>query len=284
MAARAELADIAVGEGYPVRLMAVINVSPESFYPGSVAPDAAALRDAAQRAVVEGADLIDVGAMSTAPYRDTEISPAEELRRMTGALVVVAASARVPISADTTRAEVARAALDAGAAIINYVTGFGGDEAMGEVLARARGVILVASRRGHGEHVSVEDVRLLLDESLQRVRAAGVTPSRVVLDPGIGFFTGLDPPPEVFNCRLLADLESLASLGRPLLVGVSRKSFIGKLTGRIEPAERLSGSLAATALAVHNGAAVIRTHDVGATRDAVRIAEAVRAERAAVRR
>jgi dihydropteroate synthase len=100
-----------------------------------------------------------------------------------------------------------------------------------------------------------------------------------VIDPGIGFFPGSKPPPHVFNCRLLACLDELKQLDRPILIGVSRKSFIGRLTGRADPAERLSGSLAATAIAVYNGAAIIRTHDVAATRDAIRVAEAIRAQR-----
>jgi len=278
---RADLAGVAVGEGCPIRVMAVLNVSPESFYAGSVAHDPASLRDAAQRAADEGADLIDVGAMSTAPYRRTEIAPAEEARRMTWALRAIATSVHLPISADTTRAEVARAALDSGAAIINDVSGLHGDDAMAEVVARARGAVLAASRRGRGERVSLEDVKALLRTSLERADEAGVAPERVVLDPGIGFFTDLEPPPQVFNCRLIAHLHRLADLGRPLLVGVSRKSFIGALTGREDPADRLAGSLAATAVAVYNGAAVIRTHDVAATRDAVRVAEALRAARAA---
>jgi dihydropteroate synthase len=140
-------------------------------------------------------------------------------------------------------------------------------------------VVLAASRRGTGEPVSIDDVRAILSAALERALRAGVARERIVLDPGIGFFTELDPAPAVFNCRILTRLESVAELDRPVLVGVSRKSFIGKLTGRTDPADRLAGSLAATAVAVYNGAAVIRAHDVGATRDAVRVAEALRAER-----
>ena len=117
--------------------------------------------------------------------------------------------------------------------------------------------------------------RLLLD-SLARAQRAGIGRGEIVLDPGIGFFLRAGVPATAFNCAVLDQLAALADLGCPLLVGVSRKSFIGRLTGRADPADRLAGSLAATAVAVYNGAAIIRTHDVAATRDAVRVAEAIR--------
>lgn len=273
----ADLAGVKVGAGHPVRIMAVLNVSPESFYSGSVSGDAAALREAAKRAAEDGADLIDVGAMSTAPYRETRISVADEVRRMTWALEIVGAVVPVPVSADTMRAPVAAAALAAGARIINDVSGFRADEAMADIAAQGEGVVLTASQGGvplEGDPLGV--VAGLLQDSLARADRAGISRRNVVLDPGIGFFTQQNLAPEVFSCRVLARLRELERLARPLVVGVSRKSFIGKLTGRIEPAERLWGSLAAAALAVAEGAAMIRTHDVGATRDAVRVAEAIR--------
>jgi dihydropteroate synthase len=190
-------------------------------------------------------------------------------------LQVVAEAVEVPLSADTTRAGVARAALAAGACIINDVTGLRGDPEMAAVAASAAGAILVASQPARGRRASLAGVVRLLRASLARAERAGVALERIVLDPGIGFFPGSRPPPERFNCLLLARLRSLQRLGRPLLVGVSRKSFIGRLTGRELPDDRLPGSLAATALAVYNGAAVVRAHDVAATRDAVGIAQAI---------
>lgn len=256
--------------------MAVINVSPESFYAGSVRRDRGALRAAAAAAVEAGADFLDIGAMSTAPYLDTRISPSEERKRLVWALEIVAKAVRVPLSADTTRAEVARAALASGARIVNDVSGLRGDAAMAEVAAAAEGVVLVASGDRNGRRASLARVVALLRGSLATAARAGVPASRTVIDPGIGFFPGSMPPPVIFNCRVLARLQALKSLKRPVLVGVSRKSFIGRLTGRDDPAERLSGSLGATAIAVYNGAAIVRTHDVAATRDAVRVAEAIR--------
>jgi len=285
----AELAGVPVGDGCPVRLMAALNVSPESFHPDSVSRDAAALREAAQRAADEGADIIDVGAMSTAPYLQTEVPVTEEVRRMTWALEVVGAAVALPLSADTTRAAVASAALSAGARIINDVSGLRADERMAEVATRAEGLVLTASEPANPDartagrrarEAPLTLVRRLLAESLERAARAGIGRERIVLDPGIGFFTRSDVAPDLFNCQVLAQLQSLLDLARPLMVGVSRKSFIGRITGRADPAERLWGSLGATAVAVYNGAAVVRTHDVAPTRDVVRVAEAIRARRA----
>jgi dihydropteroate synthase len=281
MSATASLAGVEVGAGQPVRLMAVLNVSPESFYGGSISRDAGALRAAAQRAVAEGADFVDVGAMSTAPYLETAIPLEEEVQRMTWALRVLAAAVTVPLSADTYRASVAAAALAAGARIINDVTGLRGDAAMADVAAQAEGVVLMAAPDESGEaERPLAQVRRLWRDSLARARRAGIASEEIVLDPGIGFFTHGGVPAVTFNLTVLDGLGQLGDLGYPLLVGASRKAFIGHLTGRREVADRLAGSLAAAAVAVYNGAAIVRTHDVGATRDAVRVAEAIRAKRA----
>ncbi|OFV88690.1 MAG: dihydropteroate synthase [Acidobacteria bacterium RBG_16_68_9] len=269
--------------------MAAINVSPESFYAGSVSRDAVSLRAAAQRAASEGADIIDIGGMSTAPYLRTEIPEPEEIRRVTWALETVGAAVSLPLSADTKRATVAAAALAAGARIINDVSGLRADEQMAAIAARAEGVVLTASEdRAAEPHAPypasptepVSLVRRVLVRSLERARAAGIAAERIVLDPGIGFFTRAGQPPDVFSCGVLDQLRTLLDLGSPLLIGVSRKSFIATITGKTDPAERLWGSLAATAVAVYNGAAIVRTHDVAATRDAVRIAAAIRSHRA----
>jgi dihydropteroate synthase len=252
-----------VGDGYPVRLVGAINVSPESFYRESVAAGEEALRSRAEQMAAEGADMIDVGAMSTAPYLATAISEAEETRRLTSAIRVLRQAVALPVSADTTRSRVALAALEAGAAVINDVSGFRGDPAMADLAARrADGVVLMASD--------------LLRRSCAAADAAGIPKDRVVLDPGIGFFRRAALSWEVWDCELLRRLAELRPLNHPLLIGLSRKSFIGKILGRPEPIDRLAGSLAATAVAVLNGAHIIRTHDVGPTRDAIRMAEALR--------
>jgi len=277
MSVYANLAGLEVGDEFPVRLAGAINVSPESFYRGSVATGADSLRVMAEQMVAEGADALDIGAMSTAPYLKTEITEAEEIQRLTWAIGIVRKMVGVPISADTKRSRVALAALDAGANIINDVSGLRHDPGMAEMVARrARGVILMASETDPSARDPIETVRGLLEESLQVVWKAGLPDHRVVLDPGIGFFRQAAIPWHVWDCQLLRRLAELRSLGRPLLVGVSRKSFIGKIIGQADPGDRLAGSLAATAIAVLNGAHLIRTHDVGPTREAVRMAEALR--------
>jgi len=275
--AYANVAGVEIGDGFPVRLVGAINVSPESYYQGSVAATEDSLKQQAEQMAAEGADLLDIGAMSTAPYLTTEITEAEEIQRLSWAIHVVRAAVALPISADTTRSQVALAALDAGADVINDVSGLRRDSGMAEIVAkRARGVILMASETAPDAQDPIETVRLLLGESLQIVWRAGVPEHRVVVDPGIGFFRKAALPWYDWDCEVLRRLGDLKTLDRPVLVGVSRKSFIGQILGQADPADRLAGSLAATAVAVANGAHMIRTHDVGPTREAVRMAEALR--------
>lgn len=277
MTTYANLAGLEVGDGFAVRLVGVINISPESFYKGSVAQGEDSLQRQAERMAAEGADLLDIGAMSTAPYLPTEISEADEIQRLTWAIGVVRKAVTLPISADTKRSRVALAALDSGAQVINDVSGFRHDPAMADLVARrAQGVILMASEAALGAQDPIATVRSLLEESLKATWRAGVPDHRVVVDPGIGFFRQAAIPWDVWDCEVLRRLGELRALGHPVLVGLSRKSFIGKLLGKPDPADRLFGSLAATAVAVIAGAHLIRTHDVGPTCEAVRIAEALR--------
>lgn len=277
MTAYANLAGVEVGDGFPVRLVGAINVSPESFYPGSVAATEDSVKQRAERMAAEGADLLDIGAMSTAPYLPTEIPEAEEIQRVTWAIGLVRGVTSLPLSVDTTRSRVALAALDAGADVINDVSGLRRDPGMGEIVAkRARGAILMASEIAPEARDPIGTVRGLLEETLQIVWRAGVPEHRIVVDPGIGFFRKAALPWYEWDCEVLRRLGDLKTLDRPLLVGVSRKSFIGQLLGQADPAERLGGSLAATAVAVVNGAHMIRTHDVGPSREVVRVAEALR--------
>jgi len=274
---RASLGGVDVGDGFPVRLVGVINASPESFYGGSVAVGGAALRRRAVEMAAAGADFIDVGAMSTAPYVDGAIDEDEECRRIVAAVRAVRGAVDLPLSVDTQRSRVAAAALRAGAAIVNDISGLTHDPAMGAVVRDAGGVILMAYEQRPSAAAPLVVVGALLRGCLRRARAARVPNAHIVLDPGIGFFRRAAVPWHAVDTLLLARLATLRRLGRPLLVGVSRKSFIGRLTGQREVAARLHGSVAAAAVAVVNGAHLIRTHDVGATRDAVRIGEAIRA-------
>ncbi len=272
----ANLAGVEVGDGFPVRIVGAINVSPESFYGGSVARGRRALQRLAVRMVDEGVDLLDIGAMSTAPYLKGAISEAEERRRMVAAVRAVRQVVGAPISTDTQRGSVAAAALEAGAQVINDVSGLRHDTAMAAVARDAAGVILMALEEGPSRQPPLRLIAALLRKCLVRARAVRVAHQRIVLDPGIGFFRRTALPWYELDCLVLGQLSQLRRLGQPLLVGVSRKSFIGKLAGRADARDRLWGSLGAAAVAVYNGAALIRTHDVAATRDVVRVVQAIR--------
>jgi dihydropteroate synthase len=265
--------------------MGVVNVSPESFHPGSVYHGAEAVLTAALAMVDAGAALIDVGARSTAPYLETDIDDALETDRLARAVAALAAKLPVPISADTSRPGPARAALEAGARVINDVSTLRDPALARLVAAHGAGLIVMAAPGGSGRRVPtappravspVAAVSRLLAAGLQRARRARIPSGRVVVDPGIGFFRDAGLAWHAWDVRILAGLRALRRLGRPVCVGVSRKSFIGAIVERAETSERLAGSLAATAIAVVNGAALIRTHDVAETRDAVRVAERVR--------
>src|SRR5262249_52208905 len=274
---RADLAGVVLGRGFPVAVMGVINVSPESFHPGSVYRGDHAVLAAALGMAEAGAALIDVGARSSAPYLDTAISEAEETERLVRAVGALAAKLSVPVSVDTSGPTVARAALEAGARVVNDVSALA-DPALARVAAEHDAGFILMAAPGPGRVVGppIATVTRILRAGLETARAAGVPDERIVLDPGIGFFRDADVAWHAWDVAVLAGLPELAALGRPLCVGVSRKSFVGAITGHRDPAARLSGSLAATAAAVLGGAALIRTHDIAETIDAVRVAERVR--------
>jgi dihydropteroate synthase len=287
---------VTVGDGLPVAVMGVVNVSPESFHPGSVYQGEEAIVRAALGMVEAGAALIDVGARSTAPYLDTAIDDATESDRLVRAVELLTAKLPVPVSADTSRPGPARAALDAGARVINDVSTLRDPLLARLIASRSVGLLLMASpvpgaREGAGgvrrptagapsaPPSPVGIVQQILTAGLRRAREAGIPARRIVIDPGIGFFRDVGMAWHEWDVRVLADLGALRGLGRPICAGVSRKSFIGAIVERADTRERLAGSLGATAIAVLNGAALVRTHDVAETVDAVRVAERVRAAR-----
>jgi dihydropteroate synthase len=258
-------------------LMGIVNATPDSFSDGGWFLDPGAAIAQALRLAEEGADVVDVGGESTRPGAPP-VPADEEIARVVP--IVAGLRARgfaLPISIDTTKAAVARAALDAGADLVNDVAGLA-DPALAAVVARA-GVPVVlmhtrgtpadmASRAVYGDVVA--EVAAELAAALARAEAAGVARERVILDPGLGFAKTAE-----HNVALLARVTELRALGRPLLVGPSRKSFIGKLTGA-EVGDRLPGTLAAVTACVLAGVELVRVHDVAATRQAVLLAAAIR--------
>ncbi len=256
------------------RLMAILNASPESFYAGSVASGHQAVRDAAERMAAQGADIIDVGAMSTAPYKQTRISAEQEAERLVEAITAVREVTNLPISADTSRTSVALAALDAGADAINDVTGLSGDATLAPLLAaRQSGVILMANEmqlpKPSDQEQPVEATLQCLRQCLSIAHEAGINADDICLDPGIGFFRSRNTPWHQWDVALLNNLRQFEELGYPLAISASRKSFIGHLLGLPNPEDRLAGSLIAATHAARLGARIIRTHDIAATRDAL---------------
>ena len=268
-----------------VRVMGVVNVTPDSFSDGGRFLDPGAAIAHARALVDEGADLLDFGAESTRP--GAAPVPADvQLERLMPVVAAIAAETAVPISVDTGSAAVAARVIEAGAAIVNDVTALR-DRGMADLVAGTGAGVVLMHLRGTPATMQddpryddvARDVAAWLEVRLRAARRAGIAAEQVVLDPGIGF-----GKTAAHNFELLARLEELHALGRPLLVGLSRKSFLGRGQG-LPAGERLEGGLAATAIAVFLGARVIRTHDVAATVRAVRIAEEIaNRRRAAIER
>ena len=261
-----------IGEDYPVRLMGILNLSPESFYKGTVATDKSEIQQIIEKMEKDGADIIDVGAASTAPknvYGTSEISEKEELNRLTMVRRDITNSTNLPISIDTVSSKVADMALDMGIAMVNDISGLRADPKMANLVS-SRDVPVVIMANCGTPCDSVLSSLNSLEASYKIAIKSGIGQEKILLDPGIGF----GKPAEV-DFEILGNLQQFTRFNQPLLVGVSRKAFIGSLLKQQDPAERLNGSLAATAIAVYNGAKVIRTHDIKETKMAVRMGEAV---------
>lgn len=262
--------------------MGILNATPDSFSDGGRYTDPALALERALELIGAGADLVDIGGESTRPGA-RPVPADEELARILPILKILKARVPTPVSVDTRKADVARAALDAGADVINDVSALR-DPVMGEVVAAAGAGLVLMHMRGEPQTMQeapryndvAGDVARELGEALHRARAAGVDPERTVLDPGIGFAKTAE-----HNLELLSRLDELASLGRPILLGPSRKAFIGKLLGDCPPERRDVGTAAACVVGLLHGARIFRVHDPQTTREALAVAEAVReAERA----
>jgi len=260
--------------------MAILNVAPDSFFDGGRYCGVAEALAHARTLIGEGADLIDIGGESTRPG-SRPVTLEEERRRVVPVVVALRAETALPISVDTTKAAVAAEALAAGADLVNDVSAGRLDPAMLSVVAGHGAGIVLMHMQGTPETMQrdpvyddvVREVLEFLSERITAARAAGIAGDRILVDPGIGFGKRLE-----HNLALLAGLDRLAALGVPVVVGASRKTFLGALTGRAVE-DRLSASVAAAVVAVASGARVVRVHDVGATRAALAVAEAIGAAR-----
>lgn len=257
-------------------VMGVVNVTPDSFFDGGryAEPDAAIRH--ALRLAEEGADLLDIGAESTRPGAES-IDEDEERRRLMPVVTAVAKAVRIPISVDTRKSTVARAALDAGAVMVNDVSALQADPAMAVLVATTGAGVVLMHMQGTPRTMQkspayedvVGEVAEFFRERIRFCRERGIGQDQIVLDPGIGFGKLL-----IHNLTLLGQLETFLPFGRPILVGVSMKSFIGQVLDR--PVEERSwGTAAAIALAVSHGARILRVHDVAAMKEVVTMAAAI---------
>jgi dihydropteroate synthase len=256
-------------------VMGVLNVTPDSFSDGGYFLDPRAAIAQARRLVAEGADLLDIGAESTRPYGGAVRVSLEEERARLEPVLAEAIALGCPVSVDSLKAPIAAWALDQGAAIVNDVWGLQRDPDMAPLVAERRVPVIVMHNRDSADPAIdiVADVTAFFARSLDIAARAGIARERIVLDPGIGFGK---TPEQSMIC--IARLDAWRSFGLPLLVGASRKRFIHTITPS-EPMERLGGSLAAHLLAVENGAAIVRVHDVAPTVQALAVAAAIRRAR-----
>lgn len=263
--------------GLPLKLggrtlvMGVINMTPDSFSDGGLYADAGAAVRAGLRMIEEGADIVDVGGESTRPGY-VAVDAGEELKRALPVIAGLVEKTDIPVSIDTYKAAVAKAALKKGARMVNDVWGLQRDPDMARVVAASGAAVVLMHNRERAEpNIDIlDDIRVFFANSLARAGAAGIRDDRIVLDPGIGFGKTLEQ-----NLAILARLDELHELGFPILIGTSRKSFIGRLSPS-EPRERLPGTLAANVFAVLGRVAILRVHDVAAQVQALRVAEAIR--------
>ncbi|MCS6781667.1 MAG: dihydropteroate synthase [Gloeomargarita sp. SKYBB_i_bin120] len=261
--------------GQRTYLMGIVNVTPDSFSDGGeyFAPELAVAHG--QRLVAEGADILDIGGQSTRP--GAEIVPVEEeLRRVIPVIEALAPRVNVPISVDTTRAVVARAALAAGATWVNDVSGGTDDPELLSVVAQAQATVVLMHRRGTPKTMQtlthyddlIGEIRDFLEQQVRKAQQLGI--ERIVIDPGIGFAKTADQ-----NLTILRELHRFKTLNCPILVGPSRKSFIGHVLNQPDPKQRVWGTAAACCAAIAHGADILRVHDVAPMKQVIQMADAI---------
>ena len=264
------------------RILGIVNVTPDSFSDGGTLASVDDGRRRIERLIQEGADIIDIGGESTRPQGATPVTVDEELRRVIPLITATLADfPETPVSVDTVKARVAREALQAGASIVNDVSGLRLDGEMaatcaqsgaGLVLMHSRGDVADMATFAHANYGAdpAHDVIAELQLAIERARSAGVEDANIVVDPGIGFAKRGE-----HSLRILADLPRIGTLGFPMLIGVSRKRFIGQITGTERPSARAAGTAGANVAALHRGARLFRVHDVKTSRDALDVAWAI---------
>ena len=275
------LGNVSVGGSNPVRIMGIINLSPESFFKKSVKTSENDISNIVSTMEQQGADFFDIGGMSTAPYLNTTVSEKIESNRVSKAIKIIQRISNLPISIDTCRAKVAKTALELGTDIVNDISGLNYDFDMSGIVEKySASVILSAFSKKLVNGNQLTQTKRLLKQSIKTAKSANIPREKITIDPAIGFFrkhgkgkffTKINSDSVKRDLLILQKLQFL-KFGYPLLISVSNKSFIGKLLNLENPSDRLCGSLAAEVISVFNGADIIRTHNVKETKHAITIA------------
>ena len=279
---KVKIRNLEIGNGKPV-IMGIINASPESFYKESITIGRNIISEMAIRMEQDGADIIDIGGMSTAPYGNTLVSASKELERMRISIMAIKDVSNIPLSVDTPRAEVAKASIDMGVDVINDVTGLKYDKMMRSVISTSGLPVIIGAKGDRSITYQTGDIAETIDilkVSLDMANQSGIGEDKLIVDPLIGFFRASGNNPfftKVSNqnwydrdIRIISNLERLSTLSKPICISVSRKSFIGHLFNLVE-SDRLVPSIIAQVVCAINGADIIRTHDVKETRIALEL-------------
>lgn len=273
------IANVCVGGKNPARIMGILNTSPESFYKKSIRTTKTQIRNSIKEMENDGVDFIDVGGMSTAPYLSTMVSEKTESKRILEAVKIIQNVSNIPISVDTCRSKPAKDALECGVEIINDISGLKYDEKMKDVVSDFSPSLILCAFSPKTVTGNPASTKKLLQESLKLAKKSHVSNEKIILDPSIGFFRKEGNGPfftKIKSDWIKRDLTIIQNLNSikgnyPVLISVSNKSFLGEILQK-DPSDRLFGSIAAEAISVINGADIIRTHNVSATKDAVTIA------------
>ena len=277
-----KLAKISVGGKNPIRIMGILNTSPESFFKKSIHQSKNQILNSVKDMEADGADFIDVGGMSTAPYLSTNVSEKIESQRILNAIKIIQNSTNIPISIDTVHSSTAKLALEYGIEIINDISGLKYDPRMASTISKySPSVILCAFSKKPISGNLISSTQKLLDESIKIATDSKISLKKIVLDPSIGFFrkTGKGKFFTKINSDWVQrDLEIIKNLSKikkdlPILISISNKSFLGEILEKKDPSDRIFGSIAAEAISVMYGADIIRTHNVSQTKDAITIAK-----------
>ena len=273
------IANVCVGGKNPARIMGILNTSPESFYKKSIRTTKTQIRNSIKEMENDGVDFIDVGGMSTAPYLSTMVSEKTESKRILEAVKIIQNVSNIPISVDTCRSKPAKDALECGVEIINDISGLKYDEKMKDVVSDFSPSLILCAFSPKTVTGNPTSTKRLLQESLKLAKKSHVSNEKIILDPSIGFFRKEGNGPfftKIKSDWIKRDLTIIQNLNSikgnyPVLISVSNKSFLGEILQK-DPSDRLFGSIAAEAISVINGADIIRTHNVSATKDAVTVA------------